>query len=265
MSPDSLDDPESIAVEQLEYFGLSTYAARTFVALGTINIGTAKEISQISDVPRTRVYDAVDELHERGMVDIKQSSPKQFWAISPETTSKKFEQEMRNRTALLTAALDELEPKHQTEEQRGVWTVDGQQAVTERVVEFMETAEEEIVYMTVESLLTDEILEALQAAADRGVSIKIGGVSEDVRTQIQDDIPDCEVFDSLWLWSDTPAGRLMMVDKRKTLVSALVNGTDAKLSDPRFETAVWGESETNSLVVILRAIFTWQMDSAAES
>ena len=69
------------------------------------------------------------------------------------------------------------------------------------------------------------------------------------------------MFESLWLWSDTAAGRLMMVDGQKTLVSALVNGSDASPSDPRSETAIWGEGDTNSLVVVLKAIFAWRLDT----
>ena len=113
--------------------------------------------------------------------------------------------------------------------------------------------------MTVEDLLTDDVIEALSAAAARGVSIKLAGVSPDVQERIQDDIPGAEMFESLWVWSDTSAGRLMMVDGEQTLVSVLVNGTDASPSDPRSETAIWGEGDTNSLVVVLKAIFTWQL------
>ena len=260
MSVDPTKEPWAAGVEQLEHFGLSTYAAKTFVALASLGIGTAREISQVSDVPRTRVYDAVDELHERGLVDVQQGTPKQFWSISAETTSRSFEQEFQSRVTIFRTALDEIEPTERRSEQRGVWTVIGEDAVTARVLEFFDTAEEEIVYMTVEDLLTDEIIEALSTAADRGVSIKLGGVSSEVQEQIQDDIPGAEMFESLWVWSDTPAGRLMMVDNRRTLVSALVNGAESAFTHPRSETAIWGEGESNSLVIVLRAIFTWRLD-----
>lgn len=261
MDSDPATDPRTTAVEQLEQFGLSAYAAQTFVALVSLGTATAKEVSEASNVPRTRVYDAVDELHRQGLVDVQQSSPKEFWAISTETTVRKFERELSHRTSRLSTALGELEPA-----QRGVWTVDGQSAVTDRVLEFVNDADEEIVYMTVEELLTEEVVDALQAAAARGVTIRLGGVSEDVQARIQTQIPDAELFDSLWLWSDTPAGRLMLIDETKTLVSVLVNGMDSAPSDPRSETAIWGEGETNSLVVVLRAIFTWrrQQDEAEQ-
>ena len=260
MSSDPSENPQSVAIEQLERFGLSAYAARTFVALASLGMGTAKDVSQVSEVPRTRVYDAIDELHNRGLVDILQSSPKQFWAISAETASRTFEHELQYRTEILRTALSELEPIEQRSEQRGVWTVDGQSAVTERVLEFVANAQNEIVYMTVEDLLTNDLIDGLSEAADRGVSIKLAGVSAEVQEHIQDDVPGATMFESLWVWSDTSAGRLMMVDGRKTLVSALVNGADTSPSDPRSETAIWGEGDTNSLVVVLRAIFTWRLD-----
>ncbi|UWG50599.1 Sugar-specific transcriptional regulator TrmB [Halalkaliarchaeum sp. AArc-CO] len=260
MSSEPPENPRSVAIEQLEEIGLSTYAARTFVALSSLGTGTAREVSRVSEVPRTRVYDAVEELSDRGLVDVQHSTPKEFWTVSAETAARTFERELHNRTTTLLAALEELQPIDRRTEQRGVWTVDGQPAVTQRVLEFFDEAEEEIVYMTVEDLLVDELITGLSAAHDRGVSIKLAGISPAVQERIQADIPGATVFESLWLWSDTPAGRLLMVDGRTILVSALLNGDDASPSDPRSETAIWGEGEANSLVAVLKAIFTWQLD-----
>jgi sugar-specific transcriptional regulator TrmB len=55
MSADSPDDPRATAIHRLEQFGLSRYAARTFVALSTLGVGTARDVSRIAEVPRTRV------------------------------------------------------------------------------------------------------------------------------------------------------------------------------------------------------------------
>lgn len=262
--PNPVDEPVTAAVEQLEAFGLSAYAARTFVALVGLGTGTAKDVSRVSEVPRTRVYDAIDELQGRGLVDVQQSSPKEFWSISPETAGGKFEREMDHRTSVLRTALGEVEPEQRSEEQRGVWTVDGRAAVADRVVEFVDGADDEIVYMTVEELLTDDVVDALGAAAERGVTIHLGGVSPAVQDRVRDEVPGANLFESLWVWTDTPAGRLAMIDGTRTLVSVLVNGTDAAPTEPRDETAIWGVGGTNSLVVVLRAIFTWRLRSAED-
>ena len=259
MKARATEDPRAVAIAQLEQFGLSSYAAQTFVGLASLGTGTARDVSQVTDVPRTRVYDAIDELRQRNLVDVQQSSPREFWAISAETASRTLERDLQRRTAALRTALGELEPAERQSEQRGVWTVDGRTAITDRLLAFFDTAEEEIVYMTVEDLLTDELLAGLRGAADRGVAIKLAGLSPATQAEIREEIPDAETFESLWVWSDTAAGRLMMVDGRKTLVSVRVNGRDEAPSVPREETAIWGEGDANSLVVILRAIFTHRL------
>lgn len=260
MSSDNAPQSQAVAVEQLKAFGLSTYAAQTFVALVGLGEGTAQDVSAVSEVPRTRVYDAVEELHNQGLVDVQHSSPKQFSPISAETSGRKFQQEFTHRVNVLVDALDDLEPIARSAEQRGVWTVTGQDTVSDRVVTFIEEASDEVVYMTVEDLLTEACLDALYDAADRGVTVRLAGISPAVYEEIQEEIPEVESFESIWEWSDVPAGRILLVDQKKTLASVLVGGDGEYPPEPRDETAIWGTGETNSLVVILKAMFTWQLD-----
>lgn len=264
MSGAPSDQARSTAVEQLKALGLSTYAARTFVALVCLGEGTAPEVSEVADVPRTRVYDAADELRDHGLVDMKQSTPRRYWPISTETTARHFEQEYDHRVASLTDALDSLASVDHTTEQQGVWTVTGRGTVTERVLDFISTADEEVVFMTAEALLTEELVESLSTASDRGVSIRLAEMSQSTETRLERDVPDADLFESLWDWSDTPAGRLLMVDREKTLVSVLVDGNGDHPPEPRDETAIWGTGQTNSLVVVLKALFTWQLDTGRE-
>jgi len=267
MTGDVSDTPRSVAIEQLTEFDLSTYAARSFVALVSLGGGTAQDVSEVAEVPRTRVYDAVDELESHGLVDVQQSSPKRFWPVSAETAGSHFERAYTHRIARLTEALDDLEPRSAADEQRGVWTVDGRTTITERILEFVEGADSEVVFMTVDELLTDELIDALAAASARGVSVKLGGVDGAVEDDILDRVPEADLFDSIWAWSDTPAGRLVMVDQTRTLVSVLVD--DPSFDSPdgdtlaRDETAIWGSGSRNSLVVVLRAMFTWQSGTDA--
>jgi len=259
MSPDSSDRSWSTAVEQLTELGLSEYAARTFVALASLGEGTAREVSDAAAVPRTRVYDAVEELQKRGPVDVQQADPRRFWVVSAETAARQFEQAHTHRVNVLLESLAGLETTPRTEEQRGVWTVSGRDAVTERLVEFVDGADDEIIFMSVEALLTDRVVERLHAATERGVTVRLAGISEPVEAEIRESVTGAEGFDSLWDWSDDPAGRLLLVDRERTLVSVLVPGDGDSPPDPREETAIWGSGETNSLVVVLRAMFTWQL------
>lgn len=69
------------AIDLLQELGLKEYEARCFVALNQLPNGTAKEIREISDVPRTRVYDAIRVLESEGLVEVQQSSPQVYRAV----------------------------------------------------------------------------------------------------------------------------------------------------------------------------------------
>jgi len=254
------DEPRSVAVETLTTLGMSTYAARTFVALTVLGDATAQEVSEVADVPRTRVYDAAEELQEWGLVDAQQATPKRFWAVSVDTAARQFDRMHDRRLRELTAALQALGPAERTEEQRGVWTVTGRTSVDDRVVEFVDDAEEEVVYTTAADLLTEAVIDALSDASARGVTIRLAGMSSTATARIRDELPGAETFESMWNWSDTPAGRLLMVDRERTLVSVLVAGGGDHPPEPLDETAIWGSGEVNGLVIVLRTLFTWQLD-----
>jgi len=257
MSFNHSDDPWSTAVDQLEAFGLSTYAARTFVALTGLGEGTAKDVSALAEVPRTRVYDATDELREHGLVDVQQSTPKRFTAVSAETTGRRFSREYTRRADALTQALGEVEPVTPNAEQRGVWTVTGREMVSDRVVEFIDGASEEVVLVTLDALLNDGVSDALRSAVDRGVAVRVSGMDFSATDGSDDRLPDGCGFESPRTWTGVPAGRLLMVDRRRTLASVLVDGDGEHPPSARDETAIWGAGETNSLVVVLKAMFGW--------
>lgn len=247
---------EAEAVALLKQLGLTEYEAYTFVHLLRLGTATASDVADMNNVPRTRVYDAVDTLHERGLVDIQYASPRKFTPVSRETAIRKLELERGKTISELSDRLERLEPRDSPNEEFGVWTVSGHEAVASRIFEFLDEAEDELVYMTIDELLTEDHLDALQAAEERGVDVYIAGISEPVRERIQERIPSATVFETLWQWSESGAGSLLVTDKRTALVSVLVDGESRDDFD---ETAIWGTGERNSLVVVLRAIFTWRL------
>lgn len=264
MNTNPADEPQSTAIEQLKAFGLSTYAAQTFVALVSLGEGTAKDVSSVSGVPRTRVYDAVDELQNRGLVNVQHAKPKRFTPISAETTSRQFKQIWAQRVDTLTEALDNLESVSRPYEQRGVWTVSGRETITERIVSFIESASEEVVMMTAAELLNEKCLEALQTASEHGADIRLGAPSTEVQKRVLETVPAAVTFESIWDWHDVPAGRLVMVDQEKTVASVLEPTTATNTSHAEQETAIWGVGDTNSLVVILKLMFTWQRNDTSD-
>ncbi|WP_251342889.1 TrmB family transcriptional regulator [Haloplanus halophilus] len=107
------------AIELLQQLGLQEYEARCFVALSRRPRGTAKEISETSEVPRTRVYDAVGVLESRGLVETQHSSPKQFRAIPIDEAVQTLRAAYETRIGRLRQALSNLDPVESGEGGRG--------------------------------------------------------------------------------------------------------------------------------------------------
>jgi len=92
------------STEQLEYecanflqnFGFTEYEASTFVSLLRLGAGTATDVAEVGNVPRTRVYDAVNSLHKAGLVDIQHSSRKNFTPASRESAIRKLDLQRKN-------------------------------------------------------------------------------------------------------------------------------------------------------------------------
>ncbi|GAB7021011.1 TrmB family transcriptional regulator [Halostagnicola bangensis] len=252
------EQAEVEALDRLQDLGLSQYEAQTLINLLRLGTGTAQDITQIGGVPRTRVYESAERLHELGFIDIQHTTPRKFIVISEETIIRLLSVKRENTITELAECLGEIGPSQPQREQFGVWTVTGREAVSSRIDEFIADADEQIVYMTIDELLTDEHIDRLQAATERGVEIHLAGISEEVQERIQDTIPEAELFETLWEWEETPAGSLLITDEETALVSALVN--DSSTTEEIEETAVWGAGERNSLVVVLRAIFTWRLN-----
>ncbi|PSP27801.1 hypothetical protein BRC65_04050 [Halobacteriales archaeon QH_2_65_14] len=56
---------DSEAVDGLKRLGLTTYEARVFLGLQKLGSGTANEVSDVVDVPRSQVYGAAEDLETR--------------------------------------------------------------------------------------------------------------------------------------------------------------------------------------------------------
>jgi len=247
MTHDPHSQPRTAAIAQLEWFNLSTYAARTFVALYALGAATAREVSEAVEVPRTRVYDAVDELNDRGLVHIRELSPKQFIPVSAETLGRYLETDASNRLSVLTTALGELDPADGQVEQRSIRTTDEQGVIVDRILRFVDRADKKIVYLTTDGYCSASLVGQLSVAEDRGVSVSVGGISADRRADIREEIPSITNPKALSL--PPMVCRLLIVDGDKILVSA------QRDSDTESETAIWAVGETNGLVEVLSLLF----------
>ncbi|WP_240334713.1 TrmB family transcriptional regulator [Halorussus sp. MSC15.2] len=81
-------DRQTRAARLLQQLGLKEYEAKCFVVLTRKGTATAKQISEITDVPRTRVYDAIRVSEAQGLVEIQHTNPRQYRAVPLEEATR---------------------------------------------------------------------------------------------------------------------------------------------------------------------------------
>ncbi|WP_231186267.1 helix-turn-helix domain-containing protein [Haladaptatus sp. DYF46] len=248
----------------LQKLGLKEYEAKSLVALSRLPKATAKEISETSEVPRTRVYDAIRVLESKGLVEIQHSNPQQFRAVSIAEAGETLRQKYESRTETLVEALEDIEPAQSTTDEEvthEVWSLTGGTAIRNRTAQLIDAAGEEIILIIGRGeVITDDLVENLQTAQETGIRVLIGTSDETLRERIQDEIPNARVFVSGLEWlnsspvqesDDTVISRLLLIDQNTILVSSAQETSTGAIDT---EKAVFGRGFDNGIVVIARRL-----------
>lgn len=254
------------AVDVLQDLGLKEYEARCFVGLTRLDTGTAKKLSEITEVPRTRVYDAVRVLEAQGLVEVQHSSPQEFRAVTLEEATETLKDQYENRVERLKNSLNATEAVEKREESpvQRVWAISGRDAVENRTNRLIDDVEDEIVLVLGdESLLTDDLVRALKAA-DKETELIVAALTQSLQDRIDQAVPRATTFvtDLGWLHGEDATGevaigRLLLVDRSTILVSTI-------LPDTGGEQAVFGEGFGNGLVVIARRLMAHGLVTARD-
>jgi sugar-specific transcriptional regulator TrmB len=70
-------------LDALKSIGLNLYERKIFIALLSKGVATAAEVSEIASVPRSRSYDVLESLAEKGFVVFQPSKPIKYVALAP--------------------------------------------------------------------------------------------------------------------------------------------------------------------------------------
>jgi sugar-specific transcriptional regulator TrmB len=252
------DRREEHAVTLLQELGLKEYEARCFVALTRLPTAKAREIGEVADVPRTRVYDAVERLADLGLVETEEASPKRFRGVGIEEALAVLRREYDQQITELGGTLESIETIRDAEfdpEPSGIWTISGIVTIRSRAAELVEESDEEIVCLVGdESVLSEELLGQLADASERGVPVYVGTATDRIYDRVDGAVPDLHRFESWieWLW--TPGdpddawslGQILVVDRQAVLVSA----HGAPPHDETADSAVWTTGVGNGLGIV---------------
>lgn len=243
-------------LDALEDIGLNMYERKIYSALISRGVSTAGELSEMTNVPRSRAYDVLESLAEKGFAILKPSKPMQYVAVPPEEA-------LENRKDLHRDELDdkldridrfkesEAVQELQTLYNEGVQRVDpadmsgalkGKYNVYKHVGNMFSSADNQIRIMTTEDglrELSDKHMDELQAAQDNGVNVQVLAPVTDENREAFEAVKDvAEVRHMDADGEELPRGRIHLVDGEQVAFSLTHDEVH-----PTQDTAFWSKSE----------------------
>lgn len=249
------------STEALQLMGLTDYETRAYVALTSLISANATEISVNGNIPRSKVYQVLKNLVEKGFIEMSRGKPLKFTIIPPHEV---FQKSRNNIKDTLDTA--EIELNHMYESQipkvpAPIWLIHGPEKIVKKEMEIILRAEESIFIMG-GLMFPDEPLQLkdhLQKSINNGVDLKmltapkcrVDGV-EVLTREIMKDLPiEMKFF-------PVPFIKLIVRDRKEMLIAFCKVSGNTAISETAI--AIWNQYQEFVDTITGIYDFLWNAD-----
>ena len=161
-------------INSLKKLGLNRYESQAYIALTQIITGQADEIAEAANLPRSRIYDILNQLEKKGYVEITRGRPLIYTAIEPTVIFRQEKETLIDELESTEKKLEELYLNNTSEVHAPVWLIHTTENILEKEKEVIKKASKKIIIMA-GFLLKGEVQMMIKAfnQLPRTVEIKI--------------------------------------------------------------------------------------------
>lgn len=238
-------------LDALKQIGLNLYERKLWVALLSRGTSTAGELSSLAKVPRSRSYDVLESLAEKGFAVIQTAKPLKYVAIQPKEALERAKKKIVQDADIMTKRIDnmksspilkELEKIHKqgidlVEPEDFTGSLKGRHMLHQQLETMFKSAKNKISIMATQQTLQDIHSthgEILKKAADRGIKVRIaahGNIPQDV-------LKGLKSFAEVRRAKGAPVGRFCIVDGKHAVLALTTEDVH-----PSQDSAFWTQSE----------------------
>ncbi|MBI2004455.1 TrmB family transcriptional regulator [Candidatus Pacearchaeota archaeon] len=233
-------------------FDLNLYEVKVWTALLSRGTSTAGELSNISDVPRSRTYDILESLEKKGFIVMKLGKPIKFVALKPEEVVERVKKNLVKYTQERTKRLETLKGDEVLTELTELFTkgikfvepsdlsgsLRGRQNLYNHLDMMLRDAEKTITIVTTAEGLNrkfEALMPALEKCRKRGVKIRIAAPINKNNIKVAKDLKSvAEVKDLQEI-----KARFIIIDSTQIMFMLL----DDEKFHPNYDIGVWINTE----------------------
>jgi sugar-specific transcriptional regulator TrmB len=235
-------------------FDLNLYEAKVWTALLSRGVSTAGELSNISDVPRSRTYDILESLEKKGFIVMKIGKPIKFVALKPEEVVERVKKNLMINAQEKAKRLEQLQNDEVLGELNSLFStgvkfvepsdlsgsIRGRQNMYNHLDMMMRGSEKSVTIVTTADGLNrklEALMPAFERAKKRGVVIRIAAPIVEQNYKVAKDLSRvAEVRDLTGVGLN---GRFAVVDSEQLMFMLL----DDRSVHPNYDVAVWLSTE----------------------
>lgn len=144
--------PSEKVLRTLKELGLTEYETRAYIALVSGGPTTAGDLSRLSNVPYSRIYDVLSKLERKGWIEVQSGRPIRYRAKPPAEAIRlsRIEQERKFKEAS-DAVMKELEPLYEQKaevKKPDIWVIRGDRNLIGKIGEMLARAQVEVLIST---------------------------------------------------------------------------------------------------------------------
>jgi len=130
-------------IRNLERLGLTENEAKAYVGVVSLREATAREVHELTNVPRAKIYEVLKVLVKKGYLEVRQGSPTYFRAVDPKQVIGKIKDEFINCAIETLDQLNEL--SYELPKTSPVWCIQSEWGIKNRIREILSGVKEELI------------------------------------------------------------------------------------------------------------------------
>ena len=233
-------------------FDLNLYEVKVWTALLSRGTSTAGELSNISDVPRSRTYDILESLEKKGFIVMKLGKPIKFVALKPEEVVERVKKNQLRDAKDRVKRLEALKDDEVLSELNGLFTkgvkfvepsdlsgsMRGRQNIYNHLDMMIRDAEKSITIVTTEEGLSrklEALMPSFEKCKKRGVKIRIAAPITKNNTNVARELKKVAEVRSL----EKMKARFSIIDGTQLMFMLL----DDEKFHPNYDVGIWISTE----------------------
>ena len=131
-------------IDILKQLGLTTYEAKAYITLSSLIQATADEISDKSEIPRSKIYDVLKRLHSKDYIKIESGRPLIYQVKPPISVLKSKKESIIKKIDNTSEYLNNLYEQKISEDEVPIWKISGRENIIEKELELIRRAKKSI-------------------------------------------------------------------------------------------------------------------------